>query len=77
MKCYITTFYKYDNYGTRLQNYAMCRIIQKIGGVPVTILMDDKKENFINFIKDICSYLPSISKKQRIWLNIRKKKKIL
>ena len=75
MKCYITTFYKYDNYGTRLQNYAMCRIIQKIGGVPITILMDDKKENFINFIKDICSYLPSISKKQRIWLNIRKKRK--
>lgn len=73
MKCYIATFYQYDNYGTRLQNYAMCRVIQKLGITPTTIVIDNKKEKFIRFIKDVCSYLPIVSNRQRIWLNNRKK----
>lgn len=73
MKCYIATFYQYDNYGTRLQNYAMCRAIQKLGETPVTITIYNKKEKFIRLIKDACSYLPIVSNRQRIWLNNRKK----
>lgn len=73
MKCYIATFYQYDNYGTRLQNYAMCRAIQKLGETPITIAIENNKDRFIRFIKDVCSYLPIASDRQRIWLNNRKK----
>lgn len=76
MKCYIATFYQYDNYGTRLQNYAMCRVIEKLGETPITIVIDNKKEKCIRFIKDLFSYLPILNNRQRIWLNNRKKSRV-
>lgn len=73
MKCYIATYYQYDNYGTRLQNFALCYTIKRLGHEPITLSITNKKENII---KDIFSYLPKVTKKQRLWLNNRKKRKI-
>lgn len=73
MKCYIATFYQYDNYGTRLQNFALCWAIRKLGAEPVTIAIDNKKADGICFIKNILAYMPKVSSRQRIWLNNRKK----
>lgn len=37
MKCYIATYYRYNNYGTRLQNFALCYTLRRLGIVPVTL----------------------------------------
>lgn len=74
MKCYIATFYQYENYGTRLQNFALCQAIQKAGAEPVTLVPWQKKEKIVRFLKEICSFLPTIFDCQRRWLNQRKKR---
>lgn len=73
MKCYIATYYKYNNYGTRLQNFALCQTISKLGAEPVTIYIKSKKEFFKNIIKNLGAHLPSVTKKQKLWVNDYKK----
>lgn len=74
MKCYIATFFQYDNYGTRLQNFALCQAIRKMGAEPVTLAIDNKMEKKIRFVKDICAYMPNVSSRQLIWRSNRKKR---
>lgn len=76
MKCYIATFYQYDNYGTRLQNFALSHAIYKLGAEPITISINNKRVICMNIIKNIFSYLPIVSDKQKIWINNRKKRKV-
>ncbi|MFQ9924819.1 MAG: polysaccharide pyruvyl transferase family protein [Beduini sp.] len=77
MKCYIATYYKYDNYGTRLQNFALCHVLREYQIEPVTIYINQSKitfkRNLINKISYLLSYFPAISTKQKVWLNDRKK----
>lgn len=76
MKCYIATFYQYNNYGTRLQNLALCQTIRTLGAEPVTLVIDEPKEKLKGWIKDLLSYLPAVSDKQHRWLNDRKKRDV-
>lgn len=73
MNVVITTFSQYNNYGSRLQNFALCKVIQSMGEDPVTLLIDNPKENFYSFLKNILSMLPLLNKRQRKWKNERKK----
>lgn len=76
MKCYIATYYQYDNYGTRLQNFALCRAIRKLGAEPVTLYIHSRKEAYRNIVKDVCSYIPSTTNRTNLWLNNRKKRQV-
>ena len=77
MKCYIGTYYKYDNYGTRLQNYALSEVLKNQNIIPITIYLDEtsEKEKAKKMIKKILLSLPVISQKQKKLLNINKKEK--
>ena len=74
MKCYIATYYQYNNYGSRLQNFALCQAIRKLGADPVTLEIKSTKNTYKSRIKDLCSYFPIIHNRQCIWLNDRKKR---
>lgn len=74
MKCYIVTFYQYDNYGTRLQNFALCQAIRNVGAEPITLMIDQPRKKIMRRFKDIFSYLPAVSIKQKLWLNNREKR---
>lgn len=59
MKCYIATYYKYDNYGTRLQNYALCQVLKDYNITPITLYLKDKrniKNNVKNIMKNLLHY---------------------
>ena len=77
MKCYIATYYRYNNYGTRLQNYALCKFLNSKGIEPITIYLINPKTESIYFVKtrirNILSYLPNLTDKQKLWTNERKK----
>lgn len=74
MKCYISTFYQYENYGTRLQNYALSVALRKLGVEPVTLALNVMREKWSCLIKNVCSYLPAISNRQKIWKCNREKR---
>lgn len=74
MKCYIATYYQYDNYGTRLQNYALVKTLENKEIETNTICLVNKKTKIKNIIKTIFSYFP-FSLKCKNWKNDYKKKK--
>lgn len=74
MKCYIVTFYQYENYGTRLQNFALSYVLRKLGTEPVTLALFGRHGKYLRMIKDICSCLPVIHSRQKIWKINRKKR---
>lgn len=76
MNIVIATFSKYDNYGSRLQNYAICRALEKLGVNANTILPYDLRECAELFLKMVLSYLPPIYRGQKYWINERKKRKV-
>ena len=78
MKVYIATFTRYENYGSRLQNFALCYAIKELGAEPITLIVNNKKDILIKNIKKIFSYFPIFCKKQRVWISeIKKAKKNL
>ena len=74
MKIFIVTFSKYENYGSRLQNYALCSVLKKLRVEPVTLVVNSTKEKVIWLIKSCLSALPIFCFKQRIWINEKIKK---
>lgn len=61
MKIFISTYYKYNNYGTRLQNYALQTALESnLENTEVkTIYLKNKKDSIRNLIKKICASLKS------------------
>lgn len=79
MKCYIGTYYKYNNYGTRLQNFALSSVLKSNDIEPVTIYLKDSlsfKMILKKIAKQLYVYLPVFSEKKKILLNETKKNKI-
>lgn len=76
MKVYIVTFHQYNNYGSRMQNFALCCSIQALGAQPITLAVENDRDKIIRFIQDAFSVLPIMCNKQRRWKNNRKKKKV-
>ncbi|MCR0182865.1 polysaccharide pyruvyl transferase family protein [[Clostridium] innocuum] len=79
MKCYIATYYKYDNYGTRLQNYALCQVLKDYNITPITLYLKDKrniKNNVKNIMKKFIALLPEMSQYQKAIKNDEKKRKV-
>lgn len=72
-KVYIVTFCKYPNYGSKLQNFALCKILRKLGFNPITVLARSNKETVLFYLKIFLSFLPILTDKQNIWKNLRKK----
>lgn len=76
MKCYIATYYQYDNYGSRLQNFALCQALRRLGAEPVTLFIHSKKEMCCNMVKEICSYFPIAHNRTNLWAVKRKKRRV-
>lgn len=74
MKVFIVTFSKYENYGSRLQNYALCSVLKNLRVEPVTLVVNNRKEKIVLFIKNCLSALPIFCSKQRVWINEKIKK---
>ncbi len=74
MKCYIATFCRYENYGTRLQNYALCHAIKQLGGEPISISINNTKTKIERVLKDIFARCPIVCDKQKVWLNNTRKR---
>ena len=74
MKYFIVTYYQYDNYGTRLQNYALKKSLEKLNVDVNTIYLKDCKKKIEEIVKDFVSIFPNFCSKQRIWKGNRKKK---
>lgn len=68
MKVYIATYYKYNNYGTRLQNYALLKALNNIDIDVVTLGVKDYRENMKKFIKQFYNIIPFSSIKNK-WKN--------
>ena len=56
--CYIATYYQYDNYGTRLQNYALCRVLEACNVQPITLALIDGGTVVKRLLKNFLSLLP-------------------
>lgn len=76
LKVYIATFTQYENYGSRLQNFALCYILKKIGAQPISLLVTSKKEYIKNYIKSLLLKFPLITANQLKWYNEKKKQKV-
>ena len=80
MLCYIATYYQYDNYGTRLQNFALTEVLKELNITPITIyIIGDKiklKQLIINKLKNVMTYLPIVTYRQKAWKNEFKKKEV-
>ena len=83
MKIFITTYYKYNNYGTRLQNYALQEALKSNSkNTKVqTIYLKNKKDFVKNYIKKFFSFLKSSwkndTKKKYYFYNFNKKIKFI
>lgn len=74
MKVFIATYNQYDNYGSRLQNFALCQVLNALGTQPMTLEICSSKDRIIRYVKDIFALLPVICDKQRLWINDKKKR---
>lgn len=74
MNCYINTFYEFNNYGTKLQNYALLKTFEKYNYEVETIYINDYQNISKNIYKHILSIIPAITEKQKVWKNEIKKK---
>lgn len=70
---YIVTFCKYPNYGSKLQNFALCKILRRLGFNPITLLARSNKEMILFYLKIFLSFFPIVTFKQKVWKNLRKK----
>lgn len=75
MKCYVNTYYEFNNYGTKLQNYALVRTLEKYNNEVETIYLINYKKNIKKAIKRLFCLLPVVSNKQRKWKNEFRKEK--
>lgn len=66
-KCYIVTYYQYNNYGTRLQNFAMVETMKTMCDDVSTIAVKSLKREFIKMFKCVILYLPHFTIKQKSW----------
>lgn len=73
MKVYIATFSKYENYGSRLQNFALCRTIKKFNAEPITLIVETKKDLLLKIVKNFFAIMPAFTYKQRVWLCEKRK----
>lgn len=69
MKCYINTFYEFNNYGTKLQNYALVSILSKYFDEVNTIYLINRKKRIQILIKRFFCIFPLITDKQKKWKN--------
>lgn len=74
--CYIATYYCYDNYGTRLQNYALCKALEKQSFRPITLFPKYFREQVKTFIKDILSFIPVRNKTIQAYKLVRLKRTV-
>ncbi|MFI3836120.1 polysaccharide pyruvyl transferase family protein [Streptococcus equinus] len=75
MKCYIATYYQYDNYGTRLQNYALKRTLEQKGVEVKTIYLKNRRNQYKDLIKELTlKFVPDI-KVTKGWRNDFEKRK--
>ncbi|SDQ11029.1 polysaccharide pyruvyl transferase family protein [Streptococcus equinus] len=75
MKCYIATYYQYDNYGTRLQNYALKRTLEQKGVEVNTIYLKNRRNQYKDLIKELAlKFVPNINVTKR-WKNDFEKRK--
>lgn len=71
-RIYIATYYQYNNYGTKLQNYAMVETIKELGGFPITIYMNNPMQRLKKNISMFFSYIPiKTNKIILLWKNDR------
>lgn len=78
MKCFIVTYYKFNNYGTRLQNYALLKTLESLGVEVNTIYLNDKKSLKIkvkDLMKILVLHLPILTRNQKVRINEKNKKK--
>lgn len=73
MNVIIATF-QYDNYGTRLQNFALCYTIIKLGAKPVTLALGGGLDDIKRWIKNVLAIFPLCCYRQRKWINERNKR---
>lgn len=73
MKCYINTFYRFNNYGTKLQNYALVKTLDKYTQEVETIYLIDFQSTIKKLMKHIAVILPVMTAKQKEWKNEVKK----
>lgn len=71
----ILTF-QHDNYGTRLQNYALARVVKSLGFTPISIISRHPKELVTSRIRKIQSMLLPFGEKSARWQDARLKNKI-
>lgn len=72
---YIATYSQYDNYGSCLQNYALCCVVRKAGADPVTVCIRDIRYDMEIAVKYLLSFIP-FCRKGRFWINDRKKSRV-
>jgi len=64
---YIATFSKYNNYGSRLQNFALCYAVRQLNGNPVTLRVTTPGERVATAVKRLLAILPNLHDRQRKW----------
>lgn len=64
---YISTFYQYDNYGTRLQNYALCHVLNEYGLTVKTISLHSRMDAIKSFAKRMIATVPLNVRKHQIY----------
>lgn len=75
MKCYISTYYKYNNYGTKLQNFALLYTLEKNGFEVTTLGLKTIKDQLKSNIKKVLWHFPFNPKKENWKNDIIKQKK--
>lgn len=64
---YISTFYQYDNYGTRLQNYALSHVLREYGLTVKTLAPYSKMDTIKKLAKRAIATIPLDTKKRKIY----------
>ena len=62
----IVTF-QYDNYGSRLQNYALCESIRGLGAEPVSLSASSMEDRIKKTIRNTLARFPAVSSRQYAW----------
>lgn len=76
MKCLINTFYCFNNYGTKLQNYALRHVLLNYFDDVSTVYLINKKMILKKIAKKILTLFPVVTDNQKVWRNeVLKEKK--
>ncbi|MBW3082605.1 polysaccharide pyruvyl transferase family protein [Bifidobacterium phasiani] len=73
---YIATFYQYNNYGTRLQNYALCQVLREYGLTVKTLSPYSSIDTIKDIVKNVIAIIPLNTKKHRIYQAELSKQKV-